>query len=455
MNPSETGFLAAVVVVLVFGAALPFAAASPAENETQFAVDVDRSVAPPDVPDESGTATVDGETFDHLEAALAAADPGETVILDGTFEGSVTVETDNLTLTTSERGAVIDGGGKGTVVTVTGERVTLDGLWVRESGHDAGSEDTGVFVDGNETTLQNLHLTDVTYGVWVNGVDDVTITDGYIEGRDISPAVQRGNGVNLWETTGTTVTNTTITTVRDGIYYQWADEVYAANNTIADSRYGVHYMYSDDNTLVDNVAVDNDVGYALMVSSDILARNNTAVRNAGTSGHGILLKDIEDSRVEGNVLVENGNGLYVYNSQDNDLVANLVLRNDVGIHDTAGSDGQLVVGNSFIDNSQPAVTTTQSLHEWNGTDRGNYWSSARPVDVTNDGTSDVRYRPSGMVEHVVGENPQAEVFTGSPAFDAVRLAESSFPVIESPGIVDRRPLTDPPHDDWRSYADSS
>ncbi|MGM0606268.1 MAG: NosD domain-containing protein, partial [Halobacteriota archaeon] len=225
----------------------------------------------------------------------------------------------------------------------------------------------------------------------------------------------------------------------------------ASNNAMWNNRYGVHYMYSDDNQLVDNVAVDNGVGYALMVSERLVIRNNTAIRNADTSGHGILAKDIERSTIDGNVLVENANGLYVYNAQDNQITNNLVLRNAVGIHSTAGSEGQLVAANSFIDNDRAVETTRQTLAVWNGTDRGNYWSDARTADLDGDGVSESRHRPAGLVEHLIASHPQAEVFADSPAFEAVRLAESSFPVIESPGIVDRQPMVEPRHD-WRIYA---
>jgi nitrous oxidase accessory protein len=217
-----------------------------------------------------------------------------------------------------------------------------------------------------------------------------------------------------------------------------------------DNRYGVHYMYSDDNRLENNLAVDNDVGYALMVSDRLVVENNTAVRNDGTSGHGILLKDIEESTVRGNVLIENTHGLYVYNAQDNRIEGNLMLRNAVGLDDTADSRGQAVVGNSFVHNDDAVVTTTKRVQVWNGTDRGNYWSGARVADRDGDGVSEIRHRPIGIVENLVADHPQAAACASSPAFEAARMAESSFPVIETPGVIDRRPLVEPNHD-WRAY----
>ena len=451
----EAAFPLVVAAMLVAAAVAPFAVAAPAaDDEEAFDLDVDREYEAPTVAD-GATASVGDRTFDSAQAAIDAAEPGETVVLDGRFDERLTVNASDVTITT-EAGAVVDGGGEGRVLTVAGENVTVEGLWIRNSGYDSGAEDAGVFLAGSAdgTELRDCYLSEITFGVWIDGADEVTVADSRIEGReDVERRTDRGNGINLWETEDTVVRGNEITDVRDGIYYSWATGVVSEDNTMWDNRYGVHFMYSDDNRLSNNTAVDNDVGYALMVSDELVIENNTAARNDGTSGHGVLLKDIERSTVRGNVLVENGHGLYVYNTQDSRLEGNLLLRNGVGIHSTADSRGQSVVGNSFVHNDDAVVTTTKRVQTWNGTDGGNYWSGARTADLDGDGTSEVRHRPAGMVEHVVAEHPQAAVFADSPAFDAVRLAESSFPVVEAPGIVDRQPLVEPPHD-WRNYADT-
>lgn len=449
MNKSETIFLVAVAFVAVAAVAVLFVAPSPATDAETTAV---VTAEEPTVPDDTGTAMVDGESYESITEAAASAEPGDTVVLEGTFDEQVRVTTDDITLKASEAGAAIDGGGDGHVLNVTGENVTISDLWIRNSGYETDNEDAGVFVDGDQTTIRNAHITDILWGVWVNGADGITIEESYIEGREeITPMVQRGNGIHLWESEETTIRDVTITSVRDGIYYSWASDVVTRNSTMTNSRYGVHFMYSDRNVMVDNTATGNDVGYALMVSKELKLVGNEAIRNKGTSGHGILLKDIDHSTIRENVLADNKNGLYVYNSNGNDILSNRILDNDVGLEHTAGSERQHVVGNSFIDNDQQAIsTTTANVESWNSTERGNYWSSARTTDVTGDGIGDIRYRPQGIVEHVTNEHPQAAVFADSPAFDAVRLAESSFPVIESPGIVDQHPLVEPPHEN-RTY----
>ncbi|MDZ5812956.1 nitrous oxide reductase family maturation protein NosD, partial [Halorubrum sp. AD140] len=45
-------------------------------------------------------------------------------------------------------------------------------------------------------------------------------------------------------------------------------------------------------------------------------------------------------------------------------------------------------------------------------------------------------------------------FADSPAFDAIRLVEGRFPAVETPGIVDHRPIAEPTRDveQYRPYA---
>ncbi|TKX75225.1 nitrous oxide reductase family maturation protein NosD [Halorubrum sp. GN11_10-6_MGM] len=469
----EAGFLAAAcvaaAVAVALGVALPVAGSGAASADAAnvaatgsdatggapaaSGVDIPTDFAATGVtaPERDGTATVDGESFASAQAAVDAAEPGGTVVLDGRFDERVNASVDGLRLVAGEDGAVIDGGGEGRVLTISGENVTVSGVWVRGSGSDLGAEDAGVFVDGAGARIETVRITDTAYGIWVDGVDDAAIADVRIDGReDVYPRTDRGNGIHLFETSGTVVRDSEIANTRDGIYFSWATDVLAENNTIRNARYGVHYMYSDDNRLVDNVAADNGVGYALMVSEGLTVRNNTALRNGGTSGHGILAKDIEESTIAGNHLVANRNGLYLYNAQGNRLVDNLIYRNGIGVHSAAESNNAAVAGNSFVRNGRAAKTARNSLVAWNGSDRGNYWSGARVADRDGDGVSEIRHRPIGIVENLVAEHPQAAAFANSPAFEAVRLAESSFPVVETPGVVDRRPLVEPNHD-WRAY----
>ncbi|WP_424004349.1 nitrous oxide reductase family maturation protein NosD [Haloarcula salina] len=443
--------IAAVLVVSVVAASVASAGGGGPGDDLAFDPDV------PDTesfsaPSADGTATVDGETYESLQAAVDAADPGDTVRVDGRFDETVVVATRNVTLAGSGPGrALLHGDGEGDVLTVDAAGVTVAGLWVRNSGYSTAENDAAVYVNASRVTVRDSRVTDTTFGVWLNGVSDARIANNTIVGRaEITRLTDRGNGIQIWKTEDAVVRNNDITTVRDGIYYNWAKDVVASGNTMWDLRYGVHYMYSDDCVLRNNTAFDNDAGYALMVSKHLVVADNVAVNNTGQSGHGILVKSIDDTDIRGNHLVGNGNGLFIYNSVSNRIVGNLVAGNDVGVHISAGSTEETVYNNSFIRNDRPVLAVMNDQVHWNES-VGNYWSRANPTDVDDDGVGDTRYKPAGAVQQLTAEKPAARVFASSPAFDAVRLAESSVPVVRSPGVVDARPLTEPPHDNWRTY----
>ena len=445
-------FALAAVAALVLSVAAATAAPSTDGPAAEFdpGVPEEYDFDPTDAP---GVATVDGERYDSVARALAAAEPGETVLLHGRFDERVTVETPGVTLRSAPGAlAVIDGGGEGNVLTVAAPNVTVERVWVRSSGFATSTNDAGVWVNGTNATVRDARVTAVTFGIWVDGADGATIRNTTVVGREsVTPRSERGNGIQLWRTEDAVVADNRITDARDGIYYSWASDVLARNNTLWDLRYGVHYMYSDDNRLVDNAAFGNDAGYALMLSKRLEVRGNVAYDNTGESGHGILLKGIDDTTVADNELVGNRRGIYLYNSLDNRLAGNLLLENDVGVRVAAGSTRATVRNNSFVGNDRHVRAVVAGLLEWNGTERGNYWSGARTVDRDGDGVGELRYRPVGVVEGLTERRPEARVFLASPAFDAVRTAERSVPLVETSGVVDRRPLVEPIHEDWRRY----
>jgi nitrous oxidase accessory protein len=405
-----------------------------------------------ELPARGGTATVDGETFESLPAALSAAQTGDRVELRGRFDDTVNVTTPGITLVgAGDEPALLNGNGSGDVLTIGASDVTVRHVWVRNSGFDPAGNDAGIWVDGAGAEIVDARITEATFGVWVDGVDGVRVANTTVVGRErVRPLSSRGNGIQLWRTSDTVVADNRITDVRDGVYFSWAENVTARDNAMWDLRYGVHYMYSDDCRLLDNVAVGNDVGYALMVSEELVIANNTAVDNHGQSGHGIMLKSVDETTIRGNHLVDNGKGLYVYNSLDNEVLDNLVLENDLGVHLTAGSVRERVAGNSFLRNDAGVKAVIGQQVAWNATGEGNYWGSATTADLDGDGVSEVRHQPSGLVDRILREHPRAEVFANSPAFRSVRIAESTVPVVASPGVVDHHPLVASPHD-WRRY----
>jgi nitrous oxidase accessory protein len=413
---------------------------------------------------------------DDLAAAVASAAPGDELVLTaGTHAGRVTLDR-ALTLR-GEPGAVIDGGGEGSVVNVTAPGVTIIGLTIRGSGSDRPAMDAGInlakgangaLVEGN-ILLGNLH------GVRIQGAHDATVRDNEITGRTGRQS-EAGNGVSVWNAPGALVEGNNIRLGRDGIFSNVSKKDVFRGNRMEKTRFAIHYMYTNDSVIEHNVSVDNTVGYAIMFSDRLRISGNVS---DGDRDHGLLLNaanrsEITGNRVTGRLLPEarwftgekggaadgvpasdetaHAGGdrfgpekcLFVYNANRNQVRGNRFERCGIGIHFTAGAEGNAVAGNAFIGNqTQVKYVGTRDL-DWSEDGRGNYWSDNAAFDLDGDGLSDSPYRPNDIIDRVMWTAPQARLLVTSPAVQVIRWAQSRFPATLPGGVVDSAPLMAPP-----------
>ena len=153
-----------------------------------------------------------------LSAAIAGASPGDVLRLSGgAYAGPVTI--DRALTVEGAPATVIDGQGKGSVITITADDVTLRGLTVTGSGGQNKDLDAGIkIVKGADRALiEGNRLTDNMHGIDVHGSHDTTVRANVIEGRRDPHMNQRGNGVYVWNAPGTVVEGNDIRWGRDGI----------------------------------------------------------------------------------------------------------------------------------------------------------------------------------------------------------------------------------------------
>lgn len=412
---------------------------------------------------------------DDLAAAVAEAVPGDELVLGaGTHAGPVILDRP-LTLR-GEPGAILDGGGAGSVVTIAAPDVTVRDLTIRGSGSDRVAMDAGVFltrpakgalVEAN-TFLGNLH------GVRLQGAPDATIRGNDITGRTGRQS-EAGNGISVWNAPGALIEDNSIRLGRDGIFSNVSKKDVFRRNRMERTRFAIHYMYTNDSVIEDNVSIDNTVGYAIMFSDRLTITGN---HSDGDRDHGLLLNAANRSEISGNRITghrlpasrwltgETGGAedgvpssdpaaatgdrigpekcLFVYNANKNAITGNRFEGCDIGIHFTAGAEGNSVSGNAFIGNrTQVKYVGTRTL-DWSADGRGNYWSDNAAFDLDGDGIADGAYRPNDIIDRVMWTAPQARLLVTSPAVQVIRWAQSRFPATLPGGVVDPAPLMAPP-----------
>ncbi|HEY9397863.1 MAG TPA: nitrous oxide reductase family maturation protein NosD, partial [Burkholderiales bacterium] len=320
---------------------------------------------------------------------------------------------------------------------------------IADSGDDLTAQNAGIYIQpgADRVTVRNCDIAYSLFGLWIEGVKDVRIIGNLITGKRDYPSAQRGNGIQLYNTTGAHIEGNHISYARDGIYVDVSHNAIFRKNRIHDTRYGTHYMNSYYNVWEDNDVYRNRGGLALMETRNQIVRNNRAWNN---SDHGIMLRTIQDSTIENNIVAGNQRGMFIYDAEYNVLRNNLVVDNDVGVHLWAGSINNQVENNDFVNNRQQIRYVSTRDEKW-GAEGGNYWSNYVGWDRNGDGRGDVPYEANDIVDQLVWRMPVVKLLMNSPALQTLRLVAQQFPLLRAPSIVDPRPQMRPTHENWSEW----
>jgi nitrous oxidase accessory protein len=383
-----------------------------------------------------------------IAAAIARAAPGDVVRVErGHYQERLVIDKP-LTLRGIGR-PTLSGGLAGDTIRVVAEDVAIEGLIVTDSGDSLLEQNAGIYIQpgAHRAVVRNCDLAYNLFGLWIEKANDVRIENNLITGKRDYRSSQRGNGIQLYNTTGARIIGNHISFVRDAIYVDVSHHAIFRGNRLHHSRYGTHYMNSYHNLLEDNDTWMNRGGLALMEVRNQVVRNNRAWAN---SDHGIMLRTIQDALVENNVVAGNARGFFIYDAEYNTLRGNLVVDNIVGMHVWAGSKNNQVERNEFISNREQVRYVAARDELW-GVEEGNYWSNYLGWDRNGDGVGDVPYEANDMVDRLSWRHPMMKLLLASPAVQTLRMVGQQFPLLRAPSIVDPKPRMRPDTEDWRNW----
>ena len=377
-----------------------------------------------------------------LQPLIEAAAPGEVLLLaPGRHAGPLVI--DRPLALRGEPGAIVEGPGTGSVITVTAPDVRIEGLEVTGSGSDLPAMDSAILVQQTapRAMVRGNRIMNNLFGVYLHGAADSRVESNVIVGRRDLRLAEAGNGVSIWNAPGAAIIGNTISHGRDGIYVKISHHNRFENNTFSRLRFAIHYMYTNDSRIAGNRSRGNHVGWAIMYSERLDIEDNVSDDDRD---HGLLLNSTNDSRVIGNVVRHGGEKcVFVYNANNNRLENNWFEGCPIGIHFTAGSEGNVMTGNAFVANRVQVKYVGTRFIDWAAGGRGNYWSDNPAFDLDGDGIADRPYRPNDVMDEILWTRPQAKLLANSPAVQLVRWAQARFPALYPGGVFDSAPLMRP------------
>lgn len=386
-----------------------------------------------------------------INKAVAEAEPGDIIRVERGYYREHLLIDKPLTLLGVNRPTLSGDNLPGDVIRISAPDVHVEGFIIRDSGADLTAQNSGIYVapGSHRSIIRHNDIAYTLFGLWIEKSNDVVVSDNLITGKRDYQSAQRGNGIQLYNTLGAKITGNNISFTRDGIYVDVSHNALFRDNKMHHLRYGTHYMNSYFNVWENNDSYLNRGGLALMEVRNITVRNNRAWRN---SDHGIMLRTIQDSIIEGNVVAGNGRGFFIYDAEYNTINDNLLVNNRVGIHLWAGSKHNQVDGNDLIGNHNQIKYVAANDQIW-GDRQGNYWSNYLGWDRDGNGVGDTQYEANDIVDHLTWKHPMARILLNSPSVHTLRMVAQQFPLLRAPSIVDHNPRMRPYHENWSSWLD--
>jgi nitrous oxidase accessory protein len=415
-----------------------------------------------------------------IQSLVDEAPPGTTVLVPaGSYRTHLVVDKP-LTLIADGR-VLLDGGGLGSVVTITSDDVTVRGFEVANTGGQVEVAAAIKILEADNVTIEDNQLHDFFHGIASLGATNVRIVGNSLIGSGLNPIDAnhlssgvgdtgppvvvgadprsiaadasgagpegQGDGIYLWNTQAITVADNTIRDVRDGVYLSFVEEALIDGNTVDTSRYAVHSMFGGPVTIFGNAAHKNLAGLVFMYTEDVLAgRNIIQDQRSGGTGVGIVLKDVDGVRIAENVIARNRIGLKAEGTIRAGGREAAVLRNRFDSNDTAvalSPSADLGFGaNTFERNMTDVHAEDRGVarrNDWTFEGTGNRWSAYAGYDLDGDDVGDVPHTASGALQLILSDVPALQLYRGSPALHALDSAQELWEADRSAVMHDSAP----------------
>jgi nitrous oxidase accessory protein len=336
---------------------------------------------------------------------------------------------------------ILDGEKKYEIFTIHADNVLVSGLSFVNTGVGSINDYAAIkTLDSKRVRIIGNRFNNTFFGIYFANSSDSWVLNNELKSFGDS-SQQIGNGIHMWKCSHMTVKDNRVQGHRDGIYFEFVTNSLIENNySERNIRYGLHFMFSHNDEYRNNHFVRNGAGVAVMYTKGVKMFNNVFDHNWGSSAYGLLLKDIRDSWVVGNIFHENSVGIFMEGSSRIEFSENTFKENGYAVKLMASCDDNTFRKNNFLANTFDLATNgTLVLNTING----NYWDRYEGYDLNKDKIGDVPHRPVSMFSYVIERVPAAVLLWRSFLVFLVDRSEKAIPAITPENLKDELPSMKP------------
>jgi parallel beta-helix repeat protein len=343
--------------------------------------------------------TGSGGAYTSIQAAINAANPGETVyVYSGEYFEGITIGKKINLLGEDRNTTIINASGLGKdTIKITGSDVNVTGFTITKSSGSSGA--AGILLENaNNCLITNNNVTD-NYRIGVrlrysdgNNISNNIIYDnyyygmllGYSSNNTINENIVSDNnrfGIDIAiDSDDNQVTGNIVDNKDENAISIWeSDRNYVIGNTILSSEYGISLSKGDSHIVLDNVIESEQECISIYRSEDNYISNNTMV-NAGLDLHGWYLSEWNTHYIDTLNMV-NGKPLYYLKNQTSGIVplgagqvilancTNVTIENQILLNGTIGillgySSYNNITGNNASFNNQCGILLDSSNYNY-------------------------------------------------------------------------------------------
>jgi nitrous oxidase accessory protein len=377
------------------------------------------------------------QLFKTIRSAIEAAGTGDTIRVEEGVYHEKNLIVDKRVVLLGIHHPVLDGEKKYEVISVRADGVVIDGFKIVHSGISSVEDFGGIKIyHCRDVTIENNILDDTFFGIYAQQAVNCTIRNNQLTAYQMEEQ-QSGNGIHCWKSDSMRIIGNRIRGHRDGIYFEFVtNSIVWRNDSYKNLRYGLHFMFSHNNAYITNLFRSNGSGVAVMYSHGVKMFNNVFRDNWGDAAYGLLLKEIADSYIEGNLFEKNTSGIYMEGASRIQMERNTFKNNGWALKIQASCMDNVITKNDFIGNTFDVGTNgSLVLNTFNY----NYWDKYEGYDLNKDKLGDLPYRPVSLYSMIVEKNPPAMMLFRSFITSLMDKTEKIIPGITPVNLVDEHP----------------
>jgi len=341
-------------------------------------------------------------TYPTIQSAIDASRRGDIVqVSPGTYHEHLIVPVTLLTIIgENKETTIIDAETTGTAISLEANSITITGFTLRNGGFNSGIK---------TYTYSSHNISNNIIENFVDGIYFVESDSNIISGNTFFNNSM--HAINLGTSSGSQITNNSISEGAFGLYLVYADGTIILRNSISNTSYGIFVNRSSQNTIKWNTCQLNSVGIQtqfsdhLTIDSNIISGGMYTMQLQTThysqisnnsltqASYGLYLASSNHNTIigspsPGNLMSKNDWGIVMYNSTGNMIIdGNTIAENTWGIYIVSASSGNTIYHTNFVGNVKQAFQDLGCINTWDNGAEGNYWS-----DYTG-------YPPAGGVDY--------------------------------------------------------